>query len=456
MKHFCALFSVFLVVFLLSCNKSGTSNNNVQFEMEDEGETIVLRSDTSIKHDYLIKTNNIVLCEGELTNEDKFNILDLLQVNEDRIKEIALLTMKSDGIIPIHITVHDQIDTMINYKVPYESFTTETVHFSGPGAELSSSSAGPNDIVELKRWLFNKNHYLPDSLIQKMTAYYRTLMKSGYDDYKPKTAIPVLKSVEGKSYRINSDMKADYYAMVACSTQAFIDKYVESIVSNDFAGTVTSLSQSLICHQKKGSSGYKCLVLIGINKDWSYTQQPIGVVAIDNEPPSINSLLYVGLNNEKTIINTNEKNVNSIHFKNGQRILLPEDKPRIYGGANINISNWAGSLYMCNVTFKILVSGDVKAITIVRNRNLCGDYSSFFGYDDGVGPTRKIIYAKDINGLHEITMKMHFERGNNHIPIEIEDYNGNVTKYEIIQHASFVNTNTPSIDIENNINIDNY
>ena len=43
-----------------------------------------------------------------------------------------------------------------------------------------------------------------------------------------------------------------------------------------------------------------------------------------------------------------------------------------------------------------------------------------------------------------------------YIPIIIEDNHGNKRELELNVRAEFVRTDVPSIDIDNNINIDNY
>lgn len=51
---------------------------------------------------------------------------------------------------------------------------------------------------------------------------------------------------------------------------------------------------------------------------------------------------------------------------------------------------------------------------------------------------------------------LHFTDGDNYIPIIIEDNHGNKRELELNVRAEFVRTDVPSIDIDNNINIDNY
>ena len=50
---------------------------------------------------------------------------------------------------------------------------------------------------------------------------------------------------------------------------------------------------------------------------------------------------------------------------------------------------------------------------------------------------------------------MHFDDGDNEIPITVEDYHGNRRDYKIVYRAEFVRSNAPQIDIDNNIDIYN-
>ena len=51
---------------------------------------------------------------------------------------------------------------------------------------------------------------------------------------------------------------------------------------------------------------------------------------------------------------------------------------------------------------------------------------------------------------------LHLTDGDNYIPIIVEDNHGNKREFEINERAKFVRNDAPSINIDNNINIDNY
>ena len=48
---------------------------------------------------------------------------------------------------------------------------------------------------------------------------------------------------------------------------------------------------------------------------------------------------------------------------------------------------------------------------------------------------------------------MHFDDGDNEIPVTVEDYHGNKREYNVVVRAEFVRSDAPQIDIDNNIDI---
>ena len=89
-----------------------------------------------------------------------------------------------------------------------------------------------------------------------------------------------------------------------------------------------------------------CVSLIAINKDWSYKIQPLGLVAIDNV------VLSQG----------NEDNVTSFSLSANVKILLPKDRPEIFGLCSVRSASSGGNGIECNVSFHIIQSGDIKSI----------------------------------------------------------------------------------------------
>lgn len=177
--------------------------------------------------------------------------------------------------------------------------------------------------------------------------------------------------------------------------------------------------------------------MIGINNDWSYQQQPLGLVAIDN-----------------TVFGNQGSNNPYIVFKNNIRVNLPSNKPTIFGDANIRITHSAGNGIACNVTFLTTFSGDIKSISIRRTRELC--YHDMLGYDrETPGPKDFVVYTNKETSPHIFNIKLHWVDGDNFVPYVIEDYHGNKHEGKISYRASFERSNAPQINIDNNIDIYN-
>lgn len=228
-------------------------------------------------------------------------------------------------------------------------------------------------------------------------------------------------------------MEADYYAIVACNQQSEIDKYIENAVVTDYK-YLSKNKSSITCAAQKIDVGYLCLMFLGINKDYSYQQIPMAIVAIDNMAP-----------NDYYNINTYVE-PSYIPFKNLTRIFLPYKTPHLIGYGKVKVAHWNGNGLECNVTFDLDFSGDCKSITIHRRGQLCCP-DKYFGNHFSVA--NKTFYAKD--GDRRFTWQMHFESGVNEIPITIEDYHGNKSTSIVNVRAEFVSSDAPQIEIENNI-----
>lgn len=432
MKNF-GLFSVISLLFLSSCQQE---KNTVSIKFDDSKGELAIKTSGSIVHSYTLKAGDVMLKTDTITSSKVVNIFNLLKAEKNSHFDIAY-QCATKGKIDINIVIKELIDTTLSYSLPIYQETESNARISGNVAKVYRTSTAPTAYQEVRKWLFRKNKHLTDSIIKKMSSFYRTLQKSVFDEYKTNEKVPCVASLNGKIFQVYSNMVADHYALVAVTNQKAIDNYIEQKVANNFSGMSSRLgSFSCICSDK---SGYYCLALIGINKDWSFQVQPLGLAIIDKVAPLLQT--------------TKGHIVSMIDLKHNIRVYFPNGTQNIYGGASIDIVNWSGNGVWCNVTFSILAAGDVKSVTITRTHELCY-YSEGFGYDNGIGPTKKTFFIKEIGPHHTFNFKMHLESGDNFIPISIEDYNGNVTSGKIIHRAAFTRSDAPSINIDNNIDID--
>lgn len=136
-------------------------------------------------------------------------------------------------------------------------------------------------------------------------------------------------------------------------------------------------------------------------------------------------------------------NIEQMFFPNNIKVLFPNNKPEIYGYADVSISNWDGNGVSCNCTFNIHHSGDVNKVVIHRQ----GSLAKWLSKQD------KIIVLSEVSNPYIFTYELHFEDGDNLIPISVYDNHGNVNKFNLNINARFVRTDTHDINIDNNINI---
>lgn len=433
--------TVVLAVSSLVCSCSHTPQKEERLftAIEWVNDTIVCVADTT-----QTKSLSISVLEEEIYSNNSFkgtwqhDVLTLIKNNSKDKLKIALYAARNGNQIPVRVKVSDAIDTSFIMKLTPIKETLTLSSIRGNCAPLVSSSSNPDYITDVKRWLFRKNEHLSDSLLNNMIGIIRELNRTQYNDFVTKVDIPVLKSFSGTQYTVTSDMIADYYILYACSSQKEINDFVEEIVSNDFELTATSLNRPLHCYRNTNSNGYKCITLIGINKDWSYQQQPLGLVAIDN-----------------IVIGNQNYNNSQIVLKNNVRVNIPSNKQQIIGDADIRITRSPGNGIACNVSFLTTFRGDIKSITIRRTRELCY-YSPYLGYDSETpGPKDFVIYTNKETSPHVFNIKLHLEDGDNFIPYIIEDYHGNKHEGKLIHRASFKRSDAPQINIDNNIDIYN-
>ena len=435
---------------LIACSSNKEGHEKfVTIRLADNRNKIVIESDTLSSNKYVLSFGDIVLDSGYCSGVKNLEIPKILGKCVDKKKEIALLCAKNNYYYSMNLKVGNDVDTTFRLRQTVKSSSSDNIPFTGFGAPLIKKTATANVNKDLKIWLYRKKEHLEDTTFAKFVEIYKAITKTGFNDFVPKGDIPVVHDIAGLSYKINSDIKADYYAVVACEYQNYMDHFIEQLVANDFKGVSTTLSAPLQCHYRKDTSGYRTVFLVCINKDWTYKLYPLAVFAMDNSTPMCLTpkLSYNILGN----LYDYPHEPSSLLYKDKIRVLFPDNRPCIYGGACVSATNWDGNGLECNVTFSVDFSGDCKSVTIHRRGSLCY-YEKYSGYY--FKPEDKVIYNKYV-GPYTFTYKMHFESGDNIIPFTLEDYHGNKNKGTIIIKARFERNDSPSVNIENNNNIYN-
>lgn len=418
----------------LGCSPSAVEQATASFDSNRGTITGTLENMASCN--YRIKINEYEIDSGFINQTFELNILDLIRNNSGITKDIAMLAAKNSNNINISFTLNDILDTVYNYHITPSLTTPEyDIQFTGIGAGVLPKHANRNVDEELKRWLYRKREVVNDSLYLALRTNYLYLSEENGNNFVTQGEIPVIHSLAGNTYSINCNMNADYYAVVSCRDQKSIDDFIENSVARDFQNL--SLTKTNVpCVGQIQESGYSCLVLLGINRDYSYHQIPFAIVAIDNSAPS---------NKEYP-----EQPV-SFNFKNETRILIPSNAPEIFGAAAVEVAHWSGTTLECNVTFLVSFVGDAKSVTIHRRGELCYPQPYLGNY---FPVANKVFYAKD-GSKQRFIWKMHFNDGDNEIPITVEDNHGNKKEYNIVVRAEFVSSDAPQVNIDNNIDIYN-
>lgn len=429
-NKFIVIISIF--IFIISCSDRNHSNINTSKPIISyDNERLIVTSLDSEDHFITISINDKSIIEDTYKDIYKLNISSILQ-KYDSDYEIAVLA--TSGIktgIALEVNVDNDIDTTLFANIgPIDINNYPSNMISGRCAKLILAESDPQIEVNLKKWLFRNNIKADGYQIQQMRGIISKIRTNNTIEYVTYEPIPVIKNFSNMSYSVKSNMQADHYILYATSSNDEIKELVENIVSNDYISALQTLQGNMQCLTDLNSDGYKCIVLVGINDDWSYQIEPLGIVAIDNTPP--------------TLSGNYSHNVNEIHFKDNKHVILPKSKPIIDGIANVSVVDWDGNGLKCNVTFKITFSGDAKSVTIVRNKRLSEQYV--------LGIENKVIYLNNKKSPYMFTYELHFESGDNIIPIIVEDYHGNRNEYELNVRARFT-TVKPDIQIDNNINV---
>lgn len=424
-----------LLICCSSCNNGNTASRHPKSVIGFTTDTLSIDNISNKNISISVQNENVISMIGCKENAISLSLLDVIRKCKDK-NEIALRALKNNNALQIKVVVENEIDTVYNYNIsPYYDEDAK-FSISGKCAPLVSKFSSPTQTVDIKKWLFRKKEHLDNANIHLLRGLVNQLSKTNTTEYVTNSTIPVIRSFSGLKYNVNSSIVADYYVLYACSSTKEIEEFVEDVISNDFDLCSKNLVSGMDCYRKSNSNGYKCICLVAINNDWSYKIQPLGLIAIDNLAPV-------------TSLSSYEGDISSIKFPNNIIVLFPSDKPQINGVCDVLITNSSGNGIECNVSFQITFAGDVKSVTVKRTKKLC--YSSWTHKVEN-----KVIDLTGKSSPFTFTYMLHLTDGDNYIPIIIEDNHGNKREFELNERAEFVRNNAPSINIDNNINIDNY
>lgn len=421
--YFIAFVGILFLTFGCSqSTKNGTTKSS--FDIEIGQNEISLKGDSSQVCTLIITIGDDIQFENSVKGNQTISYLEMLKIKPDLYNQIAYYLATNSGNIKIGLNIQNICDTTINYRYNVAN-TYELVGNAVEGicAPLHGAFAQANVETDIIKWLYrNGYNNIADSTINDIRLYIQDLNRTEFKQYQTKDEIPVIASLKDIDYRINSDMKANYYYLFACQNENQIDDFVEDMVSLKFEGAENSLNNPLLCYRSPATNGLACIMLIGINSDWTYQIVPIGLISIDNIKPTIGKLASRdgGYSNSKFLFKNHQIEVNS-----------KSSLPSISGHLSIDYGKFQGYGYMLNVPFTFTFSGDVSTIVVHR--------------------TKKLIEEIDIShkeSPYHVTLNIGLDTGDNYIPIEVIDKRGNKTSYDLKITTEQIKDNPV---IENNI-----
>lgn len=432
-KLFKYCIAIILLLSVASCNNNRTKERILPIISCENGLLNIAAFDKETH------TLNIKILEEEIFDTTfietwKGDTWNILKAYPHHFELALLATSSTENIVPIKVKVDNDIDTIIDTIIEPIDVPEIKSKILGECAPLIHFLADPTIEVELKKWLFKERRNVGEYRIKNMLGIIRNLRSYGNVDFLiSNDNVPFIKNFSGCSYSVETEMKADYYVLFAHSSDSELEEFVEEVVSNNFELTSKSVGKNMTCYRKlESESGYKCISLIGINNDWSYQIEPLGLVCIDNIAPFINPE------------ESQEQKKTPDHFfikKNNVFIVFPENM-KIIGSVVIGTKEFRGD----DAQFVLYWGGDVKTVSIKRevlNENSWSYLKS---------GTKTIDLSKHQSPYY-FTYKLDLRIGDNYIPITATDERGNTSTYNLHIPMAPVEKTNPEVNIDNNIDI---
>ncbi len=367
----------------------------------------------------LIEVKNIIGIDRVAKTEIiEFDIREYLQssnYNEETRQYLAYRALVNNDKIPFNVYIGDfKYDGNITlYPLSIEQQVTVI--------QGKCAKAYPNKLYT-KRKLQLIQDFVIDSELPSITmeqagrmfALFNDMRNPKIEHYQTFDNIPVVSSAEDLGhYTISSKIKADYYYLALVSSEEEIKDIVKEIIKSQFAKAQTSNYASFDVYNPNYVSGYKCLVYIAINEDWSYTAIPIGVIAINNTTPQNYACKCI----PDDFLNIGNMSIDLL----GKKLYV--DGYAYVGSWQYDDHEW--TTYVGNVKkvdLTIYHFGDTKSMIIRRTQDLCyrDKYSG-----RGIYPETKIIDLTNKPNPYIFSILLHLENGYNKIPYMVEDNFGN-------------------------------
>lgn len=415
--------------------------------------------------------------------------------------EIALEATQNNGINVI-ATINNA--TSNTFKIQLERpikkatlYANEISNFCNPFIKKSLQFSED----DIRKYLFRKKIHFDDTFVRKMGVNYALLEKSDFSEIVTRdTIVPVYGNPKELKFKIESNLKADYYYLLlsnidfsslgrlrvisALDHNSFddslsvvesnveslnLDSFIEEQVSSKFLGGITSLDQEIPLTLNKRNNG-SLLMLIGLNKDWTYKYVPIGLLGINDSGPSLfemrnpddnRSLIdrYVAMSKSGFDDNNNSFFANRESSVKSKR----DRRTTIVNGRIIEIEHTQSQIYFEDLN---ITAYPHKKLSLSRSYSSKGSVGWTVNDFYGNSPSIRLSWSDEVVSIqfgdnhifdltkyqspHTFSFYHYTNLGKNELLIKATNKYGNSSS-SIISFEMRRIDNNPTINIENNI-----
>lgn len=432
-----------IAIFSIICSSCSDLVNKKEYKVSIEDNILSIEPNDTCTYQVSVWNENTKLWEDTKQGKCRQGLFSPIE-NMEIINSIALFALRNNNELSIRVNISDIVDTTYTVKLQPEEGDSIAPIISGNCARLVSNASSKASTETLKRWLFKRKEFVSDSLLAQMSGLVRTLCKKDITRYEAQGSVPVTKTLG--TFSVKSGIKADYYALLACTSDQNITSFVEDCVAKDFKFAKTNLDGELTCYKMGEPNGFLCICLVTINNDWSYKAYPLGAIILDNIPPIIlNQTRFITITKETYdayLKNNYKANFDNIYLnKKSEVVIIPENIPKIAPLLSVRIGQFEGSMYSLSMPFTIEFgdAADIASLTIKHPKS-----NEVAKTVELQGEKSPYSFRCSLSGM---------EYGENYIPIVVTDLRGNTSTFKYRQDCQKVENNSPQVNIDNNVNV---
>lgn len=256
-------------------------------EISRKSDSIVLETDTFNTYKYNVSVLNEVILSDSVKGRKTFGLKDLLKRQIMDKYSLAYYLVNNNMKVPVRVLITNVKDTTLFVNFQYSPMQNVNANITGICAPLKCSNQDDKLWDNVRRWAYQHRKQMRNDILLKFRDVLFELNRTKYYEYVTNERVPIVNDLTNLKYKVQSDLKAKYYYLYATCSQNELDKFVEDMVVKNYPNSLQTGNGIFPCYANAGKSGYKCLTLIGINEDWSYSICPLGLIATDLRAPFI-------------------------------------------------------------------------------------------------------------------------------------------------------------------------